>query len=595
MGRFSVLFLIGLLPIFYTYKVNAYTPTLGQQGQAVKWSGRVRLPLVGNPSNRNGLTDSAIYRSVVTGLQRWQAASGGSVTFEYWQGTDSNTYEANSEYNGLSSIYFASNARGTTGLSANVLGLTQVWYDTGSGEILEADIVLNDLNYRFTTNPTDTTGFGTGGGSGFNRNVFIENVITHELGHAFGLSHSGAMQAAMLFMESPEQAFLGCDEQVGIRALYPSDSGGARSAITGSIVTSSGSAVFGAQVAAISRSRGTVLATAMSDRNGQYALAALEPGTYFLMAEPFFAGSGALPGYYQDIDSTKICSGRPFDRTMLLSSSASRPEPITAQPGRVTQAPTITISCVSSSSGGAGAAINPVAGSGSAASAPVVYNGATDGTGFGFVDQFTGSSTLHFRINAVSGELRVSAMAYSLYSPVKTSVELLDEFGNQISVTSLEPAYEGSSGYVNHDSAFTAQGLQPGNYMIRVSGRSMSSAFFPAGPLAIDSTPFVVITGSVNEGAPPLADSLASNARCRMNESFPNYVSPPGAPERSSTDSDEDGRSGFCGTINRKSGDSGRGPGPGSIAGWFLPWAFMAAWALRERRKSCASPSPRLT
>ena len=128
----------------------AFTPTVSSNGVSVHWTGSPRLALAGNPTNRSGIDPQSFFDAVVHGLQRWQAASMGTVAFDYWQGTDPSVYEPNSEFNGLSSIYFASNASSNPGLSANVLGLTQVWYDTANGRILEADVVLNDLNYRFT-------------------------------------------------------------------------------------------------------------------------------------------------------------------------------------------------------------------------------------------------------------------------------------------------------------------------------------------------------------------------------------------------------------------------------------------------------------
>src|SRR4051812_31568488 len=125
MGRVSalVVFLLFLSESF----AHAYTMTQTEGGDVVRWKNFVDLPLAGNPINRSGLTESQVYQAVVRGLQRWKAVSAGAVNFDYWQGTDPKVFEPNSDYNGLSSLYFTSNS--TSGLSANVLGLTQVWYN----------------------------------------------------------------------------------------------------------------------------------------------------------------------------------------------------------------------------------------------------------------------------------------------------------------------------------------------------------------------------------------------------------------------------------------------------------------------------------
>ena len=92
---------------------------------------------------------------------------------------------------------------------------------TKTGEILETDILLNDRDFQFTLNPQDTSGYGSAAGasvyaSSGKPKVFLENVITHELGHTFGFSHSNALQSSMLYMEAPDQAYLSCDDQTGV-------------------------------------------------------------------------------------------------------------------------------------------------------------------------------------------------------------------------------------------------------------------------------------------------------------------------------------------------------------------------------------------
>jgi hypothetical protein len=71
----------------------------------------------------------------------------------------------------------------------SAIGLTTVMYVNtpgipGDGTILDADIELNNVNYTFTTDPTNATARpGT-------QLADLENTLTHELGHVQGLAHT---------------------------------------------------------------------------------------------------------------------------------------------------------------------------------------------------------------------------------------------------------------------------------------------------------------------------------------------------------------------------------------------------------------------
>lgn len=570
MGRALLLALLLSTPAF------AYTPTVTSGGSPVRWS-RAKLNLAGNPINSSGLSQSDVFDAVVRSLQRWRAASDGGVQFDYWQGTDPATYEPNSNYNGLSSLYFASNADGPTGLTPNILGLTQVWYNTGTGQILEADTVLNDKNFIFTTNPTDTSGFGSSQASFSSRNhVFVENVITHELGHSFGLSHSEQLQSTMLFMESPEQAHLGCDEQVAIHSLYPTGDQSSRATISGDVLGPSGSPLLGVNVEAISRRRGTVLASAMTDRGGHYVISGLEPGEYFLMAEPYYAGTAPLPVYYSGLNAAVCPDGDSFGRTFLVEATGTTAKEVQAPAGGGVSAPAITVGC-----NGGGAAITGASGVSSSALAPVIYDGLRDGSGFGITDRFQSGGPHYYRLTNVSGHLEVRALSYSLYSPISLAVTLLDSTGQPVSGAEVQsPVYTGDSGYENYDTAVVADGLAPGDYWIELSSTPLNSVLYPTGPMSVDPTPFALITGTMNEGEPAMAGVIPFNARCRMPESFAAYQSPPGSPPRGSVE--DQTTSGGCGMIDPSGGNSGskgQGGGPTSpgAVGWFIPWLLMIA------------------
>lgn len=564
----------------------AFTATLTSGGDPVHWPDGFKFNLAGNSRNSSGLSDNDIYNSVTKSLQRWKAASGGAMGFDYWQGTDPAVYEPDSNYNGLSSLYFASNARGSTGLTSNILGLTQVWYDTKSGQIVEADTVLNDLNFIFTTQPTDTSGFGSSSSTyGAKNRVFIENVLTHEFGHSLGFSHSGQMQSTMLFMESPEQAHLGCDEQIAIHGLYPTSDVGSRSSIVGAVLGPTGMPLFGANVQAISRRRGTVLSSSLTDRAGHYVISGLEPGEYFLLAEPYYPGSQPLPAYYSGMSSALCPNGDSFGRTVLVNTDGFTASLVQAQAGVSVTAPTFSVSCNSG-----GAAIRGLVASAVQSSAPLVFDGLKN-SGFGFTDLFPGVSGAHFyKLSQISGHLEVRVLSYSLYSPIAMTVQLLDPRGNPVSSAQTQvPVYTGDSGYSNYDVLISADQLPLGDYYLSASPTSLSALLYPAGSVALDSVHFTLVTGTLNEPDPALSAVLPFNARCRMAENFSSYQSPAGSPPRNSvSSSDNTGGCGMMDTSGGRRGGKGGGQGPppsgSAVLGWFMPWLMMFLIARLARR-----------
>ncbi|MDR3606912.1 MAG: carboxypeptidase regulatory-like domain-containing protein [Oligoflexia bacterium] len=588
MGRLRIgcaLFSLFFWFLWVGASAHAYISTVTSTGVPVRWpGGGIHLDLAGNYVNSSGLASTDVFEAVVHSLERWQSASGGTVSFDYWQGSDPSIYEPNSDLNGLNQLYFASNGSSRPG--PNVLGLTQVWYDSKTGKILETDIVLNDIDFQFTSRGTDTSGYGVGSSSGWRGeegmpNVFVENVITHELGHVFGLSHSAGLQSTMLFMESPEQAHLGCDEQVGIHALYPlADDARARGAISGAVISASGAPVFGAHVLAISRRRGVALATGITDSSGRYSISGLEPGTYFLLAEPYFAGSAALPSYYSGIRA-EICDGKTFERSFLMADDESGDlREVDLAAGGQEAAPAIVAKCSPPKS---------------ISRERDAINGA--GSGFGIVDHLgSRSAGASYSLNSLGGHFEIHALAYSLYSPIKLDLSLRDQNGSEVPASEYAPDFEGDSGYKNYDAFLDVESLPPGNYTLTVSASSLDAGYYPAGPIALDAIPYLVLTGSVDETSPPLADVLAVNGRCETVERFTDYSSPPGNPPRHeiSPDSSTNGV-GFCGTLsNDRKNKRGGNSQARSVIGWFVPWILMALVPVLLR-VACAVASLRLS
>lgn len=521
--RLAPLLALVLLPDF----AWGATPSLTRQGQAVRWTSR-QPQFAANPSNLSGLSFQDVFLSFTRALQRWRQASQERIDFQYWQGTDRSIFEADSRLNGYSNIYFVSQADPSRApLDSSILGLTQVWFDSASGEILEADIVLNDRDYRFSMQavPASTQGRAEEG----RPLVALDNVIGHELGHAFGLAHSGAMQSTMFFAEGPDQAYPGCDDQVGIARVYPASDAGGRGAIELEVRSPSGQPMVGVQVHAISRNRGVVFSGALSDVRGVAQVSALEPGVYDLLIEPYQAGVGALPEYYRSASYT-ACGGRVFSRTWPGRSGNILPG-FRVEAGRTLSLGPQTVACPQS----LGADVEASGGSAERASAPRIFESARGA--FSWLDRadssgVDGLAPRFFRLQ-LRGTLDLKIISFSAFSPIRVRPLLREASGAVVRTRLDSPVYRGDSGFVNHDLRLRAEDLQPGEYELELRFEPLPLGDYPAGALMRDRVPFFLLIGSVaGEVEAPLAGVHPLNSRCRQAEEFQDYESPPDLPPR---------------------------------------------------------------
>lgn len=92
--------------------------------------------------------------------------------------------------------------------------LTTTWFRRSTGEIVDADMELNQEDWEFA--------ICTDGDCG--RAIDLENTVTHELGHFFGLAHTEALEdATMWACADPGETFkrdLSDDDIEGICAIY---------------------------------------------------------------------------------------------------------------------------------------------------------------------------------------------------------------------------------------------------------------------------------------------------------------------------------------------------------------------------------------
>lgn len=168
---------------------------------------------------------------------------------------------------------------------SGVIGITEISYNN-SGAISKAVISLND-DYYFHSSPGL---YPTG-------QVFLGDVVTHELGHLFGLSHSEVLDSSMFYASFSGQSTIASDDKTGVRQKYDLASYGR---ITGVVRGGNRVGVLGAHVQAISRKTGKATAV-VTDENGNFELGGLDvDDTYYLYTAPI-KNSGSLPGYFSNV------------------------------------------------------------------------------------------------------------------------------------------------------------------------------------------------------------------------------------------------------------------------------------------------------
>lgn len=297
--KFSTALLLILTFYFFSFDLEAYVQARGANGAVVHWSSGIsQIRLYVKTSNRQSVDADKIWNIVVAATDEWNNVSALKILPILNNGA---------LVQGASNLYFSSGASAVfSGMGSGVLGVTQTMYDS-KGKIVGGDVVINDS----TTLEVDTIG----------SNNYLGNIITHELGHLLGLSHTEVKDATMIYTALKGQITLASDDKAGIHSLYPTSTKGT---ISGKIVGSDQLiGVLGTHVQAISRQTGKVKAGVYSDVDGLFSIEGLDLNeSYYLYISPPTM-LAQVPDYYSESKKNFCSSGAPYRGSFFESCRSS--------------------------------------------------------------------------------------------------------------------------------------------------------------------------------------------------------------------------------------------------------------------------------
>jgi hypothetical protein len=275
-----------LILISFFLKISsseAFVQSKASNGSGLRWSSNSpNINLVVETNKSIDLSASQVMTILNQSIVQYSFLT--PIAFTSMQGTDAPD---------VSSVSFTNEPY----FGAGILAITSVAYNSNSGEIKEADILINE-NYTFSASATASVG-----------TYYLGDILTHELGHLLGLSHSEVHDSTMMFTAFRGQWSLAEDDSNGINDLYKVQALGK---ISGKVVTGTApTAFFGAKVEAISSKLGKVVASTISLSDGSFSIGGLPLNdTYYLYISPL-KNLTSIPSYYSSA-ITKVCSGNSF-------------------------------------------------------------------------------------------------------------------------------------------------------------------------------------------------------------------------------------------------------------------------------------------
>lgn len=256
--------------LLFCLKAQAYQSSLNSGSRQLVWPEN-QIPLVISPSN-NDLTSNTANTIIRNSITEWNSQTSTQII-------PASSAQSEIRFENDFSKY-----------GSGVIGVTELTFSSG-GTIQRARVLLNDGDYDFKSSPGL---YGSG-------DVYLGDVVTHELGHLMGLSHSEVLEATMFYAAFPGQSTLSADDRAGIRSKYGSNYG----TISGYVRGGDDIGILGVHVLAFSRTTGEAVGV-ISDQTGRFSIKGLDLNdSYYIYTGPL-KNLSALPGQFANVQ-TDFC------------------------------------------------------------------------------------------------------------------------------------------------------------------------------------------------------------------------------------------------------------------------------------------------
>jgi hypothetical protein len=278
---------------------QAYILNQTKSGIPVHWpSSSSIIDIFVNSQNTQSLNETSVQNIAANSLSQWSGVA--QVSIRKNVTTTKNQAD-------LNELYFTTDPNVFNG--TGVIGVTQVGFKETTGEILEADILIND-NYTFSTDPNELS--------------YLGNVITHESGHFLGLGHGQVAGSTMFYALARGQYVLSNDDKAALYSTYPTGDA-TKGSLTGKIIGGKNLIpVFGTHVQAISVKTGKVMGASISELDGKFKINGLSQNDQYLIYTSPIKQLG-LPTNYANVKNDFCESSKPY-RGSFYQSCGSRGE-----------------------------------------------------------------------------------------------------------------------------------------------------------------------------------------------------------------------------------------------------------------------------